>query len=121
MVYIFDPRSPRSSALQIHEWIYDSLQVPEENVNMIQIDGPKRRVYIKLATTEQVQSLLHSTGRYMDYIHDNGELSSVQLELAGMGIRRIRIASLPLEVPDRKTRDSNPLRRCQGNNRRVVV
>jgi hypothetical protein len=42
----------------------------------------------------------------MDYKHDNGGLSSVQLELAGMGIRRIRIANLPPEVPGRVIRNS---------------
>jgi hypothetical protein len=53
---------------------------------MVQIDGPKRRVYIKLATSEQMQSLFHSTDRHMDYRHDNGELSSVQVQLAGMAL-----------------------------------
>jgi hypothetical protein len=106
MACSFDLRSPRISALQIHAWIYDSLQILEENVKMVQIDGPKRRVYIKLATSEQMRSLFHSTGEHMDYKHDNGELSSVQVELAGMTIRRIRIANVQPEVPRKVIRDS---------------
>jgi hypothetical protein len=29
--------------------IHDTLRIPEQTVNMIKIDGPKRQVYIKLA------------------------------------------------------------------------
>jgi hypothetical protein len=68
---------------------------------MIQIDGPKRRVLIKLDKGKQVLDLLQATGGQMDYTHENGELSAVHLELAGMGIRRIRIANLLPDVPDK--------------------
>ena len=43
-----DPRSPRVNALDIHEWIYKNLHIAEENIRMIQTDGPQRRVYIKV-------------------------------------------------------------------------
>jgi hypothetical protein len=52
---------------------------------MIQIDGPQWRVYIKLATSEQAYAILQTTSGQMEYKHDNGELSTVQVELAGMG------------------------------------
>ena len=49
IVCIFDLHSPRTTAYQIHicNWIYERLQLPEEDVRMIQIDGPGRRVYIR--------------------------------------------------------------------------
>ena len=100
IVCIFDARSPRITALQIHEWIYENLRLPEKDVRMIQIDGPGHRVFIKLNTGEQAQSILQTTKSQLVFRHDNGELSKVQLELAGMGIRRIRIANLLPEVPE---------------------
>ena len=100
IVCIFDVRSPRITALQIHEWIYENLRLPEKDVRMIQIDGPGRRVFIKLNTSEQAQLILQTTKGQLEFRHDNGELSKVQLDLAGMGIRRIRIANLPPEVPE---------------------
>jgi len=106
IVCIFDVRSPRITALQIHEWIYENLLLPEKDVRMIQIDGPGRRVFIKLNTSEQAQSILQTTKGQLKFRHDNGELSKVQLELAGMGIRRIRIANLPPEMPDRIIRET---------------
>ena len=73
---------------------------------MIQIDGPQRRIYIKLHTIERTQSVLQTTNGQMDFNHETGELSKVQIELAGMGTRGIRIANLPLEIPKRTICDS---------------
>jgi len=36
----------------------------------------------------------------MSYRHDNGVISTVRIEIAGMGTRKIRIADLPTEVTD---------------------
>jgi len=105
IVCIFDVPSPRITGLQIHEWIYENLRLPEKDVRMIQIDGPGHRVFIKLNTGEQAQSILQTTKSQLVFRHDNGELSKVQLELAGMGIRRMRIANLPPEVSDRIIRE----------------
>jgi hypothetical protein len=57
-VCAFDPQSPRISAYEIHEWIYETLCLRESEVNMIQIDGPKRHVYIKVSDPERMQELL---------------------------------------------------------------
>jgi hypothetical protein len=61
IVCIFYLNSPCITAYQIHDWIYERLQLPEEEVRMIQIDGPKRRVYIKFATSEQMHAVLQKT------------------------------------------------------------
>jgi len=38
-VCIFDPQSPRITAFQIHKWIHETLQIPEDDVRMVQVDG----------------------------------------------------------------------------------
>jgi hypothetical protein len=53
LVCIFDPRSPRISAFQIHQWIYETMGLKEDEVSMIQIDGPRRRVYIQFRKRTQ--------------------------------------------------------------------
>jgi hypothetical protein len=42
----FDHQSSRISAYEIHEWMHDVLHVLEATVTMIQIDGPRRQVFI---------------------------------------------------------------------------
>ena len=96
VVCIFDPKSPRISAFEIHEWIYEQLHVPENAVTMVQIDGPRRQVYIKLLESQYLQL----TKGQSEYKHANGEISQVRVEMAGMGTRWIRIANLPPEIPD---------------------
>ena len=105
LVCAFDMRSPRITAYQIHEWIYEKMQLPENDISMIQIDGSKRHVFIKLANTEPMQHVLQETNGQMEFRHDNGELSTVKIEPAGMGVRRIRIANLLPEVHDRIIRE----------------
>jgi hypothetical protein len=67
---------------------------------MIQIDGPKRNVYIKFKSADQLRTVLQDTKGQHDYKHDNGEISKVTIEPAGMGMRTIRNANLPTEVND---------------------
>jgi hypothetical protein len=48
IVCMFDLSSPRLSVYDIHEWIFEQLHIPEQTSKMIQIDGTKRHVYLKL-------------------------------------------------------------------------
>jgi hypothetical protein len=75
-VCIFDPRSPRISAYQIHESIYKTMGLLEDDVNMIQIVGSKRRVYIKFVNNQRMTRILQDTNGTLPYRHDTGEQST---------------------------------------------
>ena len=47
---------------------------------------------------------LTSTNDQAEYRHTNGEISKVRVEAVGLGMRKVRIAKLPAEVPDRTLR-----------------
>jgi hypothetical protein len=83
----FDPTSLRITAFDIHECIHEAVRIPEHTVKMIQIDGTKRQVYIKLIDKECVQALLRSTNGQAEYKHHTGELSIVSIAVAGMGTK----------------------------------
>jgi len=106
IVCIFEQQSPRVSALDIHEWIFDTLRRPEAEVRLIQIEGARRHVYIKLSTQEYAKEIVTRTEGRETYKHENGVMSTVQIDYAGMGTRKIRIADLPPEMPDYAIRNA---------------
>jgi hypothetical protein len=105
-VCIFDPRSPSITAYHIHKWIYEQLWLQEDEIRKIKIDGPRRRVFIKFVTNEKTQTVLRSTKGRLEYRHEDGEVPKVRIDVARMGMRRVRIAKLPSEVPNRVLRDT---------------
>jgi len=102
---IFDPRSPRISAYNIHEWIHDTLRLAEEDVRMIQVDGPKRSVYIKFTNEDRLKEVIQDTNGLCEYKHENGEISQVRVEVAGMGMKKVRIAGLPPEIKEHTVKE----------------
>jgi hypothetical protein len=67
---------------------------------MIQVDGIKRQVFIKLVNNESMQRILKDTNGEAKYKHHNGEVTTVGITVAGLGTKRVRIANLPPGVPD---------------------
>jgi len=71
---------------------------------MIQIDGPKRHVYIKLSDPSRMPDILTSTTGQAEYRHTNGVISKVRIEAMVLGLLKVRIANLPPEVTDSNIR-----------------
>jgi hypothetical protein len=71
---------------------------------MIQIDGTKRHVFLKFVDDTVIRCMLQTRDGRVEYRHVTGEISIVRLEVAGTGMRRIRITNLPPEVPERSLR-----------------
>jgi len=101
---VFDMTSPRISALEVHEWVFETLQVNERLVTMLQIDGARRHVYIKFSEQVEVMRILKGMNGTAEYKHSNGVISTVKLEIAGLGVRRVRVANLPPELPHAELR-----------------
>jgi len=101
IVCAFDQRSPRVSAFDIHEWVYETLHLQEHEVVMIQIDGPLHHVSIKFKDPQRMQAILTATQGQEYFRHENSEISKVRIEVLVLGMRRVRVASLPPEVEDK--------------------
>jgi hypothetical protein len=67
---------------------------------MIQVDGPKRCVYIKFTNEDRLKEVLQVTNGLCEYKHENGEISQVRVEVAGMGTKKVRIAGIPPEIKE---------------------
>ena len=72
----------------------------EEDILTLQIDGPRRRVYIKFNSELRLQTILHDTNGQLVFHHDNGELSKVTIELADVCNKKVRLVRLPPEVTE---------------------
>ena len=68
---------------------------------MLQIDGPRRHVYIKFRDPQRMQAILTATQGEEDFRHENGEISKVRIDAVGLGMRRVRVASLASELEDK--------------------
>jgi hypothetical protein len=99
VVCTFDASSPRITAFDFHEWIFAEFRIPERQILAIQVDVIKRQVFIKLRDKESVEDFLNKTGGQVRYKYPTGELYQVDISLAGLGRKRIRIANLAPEVP----------------------
>jgi hypothetical protein len=106
IVCSFDMTNPRISAYQIHEWIYETLRLEEQDIRMVQVDGPKRQVYIKFIDNIKMHTIYTNMTGKTEYRHETEEISNVKIEIAGMGKKKIRIANLPPETPDVKIRQT---------------
>jgi hypothetical protein len=49
------------------------------------MDGPRRQVYIKFYNSDRTNAVLQATRGRAEFRHETGELSVVQVDLAGMG------------------------------------
>jgi hypothetical protein len=72
----------------------------DQEILMVQNDGPKSHVYIKFRDSARMREVLQSTGGKAEYKHTVGEISCVRISMAGMGLRSVRIAILHPEVLD---------------------
>jgi len=98
LVFSFDICSPRINAYQIHKWLDETVHIKEGEVRVIQIDGPLRKVYVKFISSESMMRVLQPIQGDINFHHVNGEISKVKIDIAGVGIRRVRVSTLPPEV-----------------------
>ena len=89
----------RPSPYEIHEWIAENLHLDEQEVEMIQLNGLTRQVFVKCFHSSTIEKILKDTHGTAKFLHSNGQVSSVTLETAGIGSRAVKIFNLPIELP----------------------
>ena len=100
ILFSFDVRSPRINAFQIHELLYETVRLTEDDVRVIQIDGRLRKVYVKFVNSERMMRVLQPIQGDLDFYHENGVISKVTVEITGVGSRGLRVTTLPPEFTE---------------------
>jgi hypothetical protein len=98
IVCTFDVDSPRISAHEIHEWIFATLKIPEQQVLALQVDVFKRQVYINLRSYEQADDIITRIKGQASFTYLHGERYPVTIDLAGLGRKKLRVVNMAPEV-----------------------
>jgi len=64
------------------------------------------RLALKFHSSDRPYSVLQATEGYVEFRHNNGELSLVHIDLPGMGVRRIRLANLAPGMKEKTIREA---------------
>ena len=111
VVFSFDTRSSRVNAYQIHEWLHDTALICEEDVRVIQIDEPLRKVYMKFVSPKKMMNTLQQLQGDIQFHHENGDISSVKVEIAGVSECPLSPQKLP------KHRSKTPCQYMETSNK----
>jgi hypothetical protein len=75
IVCSFDLRSPQINAFQIHEGLYETVHLKEDDICVIQIVGPLHKVYVKFVNNESMMRVIQPIQGDLEFHHENGEIS----------------------------------------------
>jgi hypothetical protein len=92
--------SPKVTAYNFHEWVFSTLLIPENDLSVLQIDGPRRKVCLKFATAYKMNEHLSQLQGEHEYKHDTDEVLIFTVSAVGLRHRTVRVASLPPEIQD---------------------
>jgi RNA recognition motif-containing protein len=81
------------------------MRLAEEDIRAIQVDGPRRRVYIKFTREDRMKDVLQGTNGLLEFRQNNGEISQVRIEHAGMVTRKVRVTGLPPVVKEHSIKE----------------
>jgi hypothetical protein len=85
------------AAHEVHNWIVDQLKVTDGPVAAVQIDPIKRQVFIKFDDPDYAPLVVQRTNGAVTCKHSTGEITTVQIDLVGLGLKRVRVANVPPE------------------------
>jgi len=57
-------------------------------------------VYVKFVNSERMMRVLQPIQGDLDFYHENGVISKVTVEIAGVGSIRVRVTTIPSEVTE---------------------
>ena len=96
----FEATAPRPTALELHRWIQQTLELNTEQVDMIQLNTQEKSIYIKVISPNLYEKLTHKHEGIKDFKYENGERTAVKISKADSVAITVRIFNLPPEVPN---------------------
>jgi hypothetical protein len=79
------------------EWNHEQLQVIDEKVTAVQIDPTKRQIFVKFDDPTYAPLIVQRKHGSVICKHSTGEITTVQVDMVGLGLKRVWIANVPPE------------------------
>ena len=97
----FQQNATRPSAMEVHNFIENKLQLNEDQIDTIQLVAQDRFIYIKVTSVTIMQRILNQyTNEEIAFTYGNGEITKVSVDIAIGNLITVRVFDLPPEVPD---------------------
>lgn len=96
----FPSTAPRPSALEIHNWIDETLKITADQMDMIQLHSMERTIYIKLISSVFYDRLVNQHENQVNFQYDNGTIVKVSVQRADVNTVTVRLFNLPPEIDD---------------------
>ncbi|KAJ4430460.1 hypothetical protein ANN_22676 [Periplaneta americana] len=95
----FETSATRSSAIEIHHWLSDKMQLKPDQGDTIQLNSRERCIYLKVISPGLYDKLLQTYDTPSDFRYESGETTKVTVSAADTQSITFRFFNLPPEVP----------------------
>ncbi|KAJ4451768.1 hypothetical protein ANN_03240 [Periplaneta americana] len=95
----FETSATRPTAMEIHHWLSDKMQLKPDQVDTIQLNSGERCIYLKVISPRLYDKLLQTYDTPEDFRYESGETTKVTVSAADTQTITVRCFNLPPEVP----------------------
>lgn len=96
----FNKEKQRPSAVEIHRWIEETMQVKDSELLTLQLVGKQNSVYMKFINTVTYEKYLRQHAGTSTVALLNGETTTVTITPGDVDLVTVRVLNLPPKVPN---------------------
>ncbi|KAE8745526.1 hypothetical protein FOCC_FOCC007789, partial [Frankliniella occidentalis] len=94
----FPPDAPKTSTIEIHDWIFEELKLSEKEVIAVICKDAMKKVMIKVNDEKKCEETVMEGGGKRVFVHSDKTETEVKLDLVAGQAKYIRIHELPVEI-----------------------
>ncbi|KAJ4447535.1 hypothetical protein ANN_09542 [Periplaneta americana] len=96
----FEASAPRPTAMELHVWIQQTLNINTDQVDMLQLNMQEKSLYIKVISPTVYEKIVQKHEGETKFKYGNGEQKQIKISKADSPAITVRVFNLPPEVPN---------------------
>ncbi|KAJ4435276.1 hypothetical protein ANN_23854 [Periplaneta americana] len=96
----FEASAPRPTAMELHVWIQQTLNIKTDQVDMLQLNMQEKSLYIKVISPTVYEKIVQKHEGETKFKYGNGEQTQIKISKADSPAITVRVFNLPPEVPN---------------------